>query len=83
MASGKIKNATEFIRDQCPLINVSSLTDEEYDEMVNTRLTAVQEMRLKPQKDLVRSQIIPLYNYLLSMTRFWQRFLLFQQGLQR
>ena len=52
LASGKIKNATEFIRDQCPLINVSSLTDEEYDEMVNTRLTAGQEMRLKPQKDL-------------------------------
>lgn len=52
LASGKIKDATEFIRNQCPLLNVSSLTDEEYDDLVNHRLTAVQEMRLKPQKDL-------------------------------
>lgn len=52
LASGKIEDATEFIRNQCPLTNVSSLTDEEYDDLVNHRLTALQEMRLRPQKDL-------------------------------
>lgn len=49
---GRIINTVEFIRDKCPLINVSTLTDEEYDYMVNHSLTVVQKMRLKKQKDL-------------------------------
>lgn len=52
LMSGKIQNPTEFVREKCPLINVSSLTDAEYDDMVNHQLTAVQEMRLQSQKDL-------------------------------
>lgn len=52
LISGKIKNATEFIREKCPLLNVSGLTDEEYDHMVNYDLTVVQKMRLKRQENL-------------------------------
>lgn len=52
LISGKIKDSTEFIREKCPLINVSCLTDKEYDHMVNYDLTALQKMRLKRQKNL-------------------------------
>ena len=52
LISGKIQNPTEFIREKCPLLNVSALTDEEYADMVNRQLTAVQEIRLQPQKNL-------------------------------
>lgn len=52
LISGKIKDATEFIREKCPLLNVSGLSDEEYDHMINYDLTVVQKMRLKRQKNL-------------------------------
>lgn len=52
LISGKIKDSTEFIREKCPLINVSRLTDEEYEHMVNFDLTVVQKTRLKRQKNL-------------------------------
>lgn len=52
LLSGKIQDSVEFIRRKCPLINVSCLTDKEYDHLINYDLTVVQKMRLKRQKKL-------------------------------
>ena len=53
ISNGKIKDPLKFIEDECPLTNVSGLSDEEYIRMINQDLTSVQKMRLKRQKDLV------------------------------
>lgn len=52
LENNKIKDATEFIREKCPLINVSSLSEKEYDYMLNHELTVIQRMRLKRQNNL-------------------------------
>lgn len=51
--NGKINDPVKFIEAGCPLINVSTLSDEEYTKMINEDLTLVQKMRLRRQKDLV------------------------------
>lgn len=50
--NGRIKDTVEFIREACPLLNVSGLSDDEYWDMVNKELTIIQRMRLKRQNNL-------------------------------
>lgn len=49
LVSGKITDSVKFIEEGCPLINVSGLTDDEYNHMINEDLTKVQQMRAKRQ----------------------------------
>lgn len=52
LVSGAITDSVKFIEEGCPLINVSGLSDQEYNKMVNEDLTQIQKMRTKRQKDV-------------------------------
>ena len=52
LISGAITDSVKFIEEGCPLINISSLSNEEYLKMVNEDLTQIQQMRTKKQKDV-------------------------------
>lgn len=51
-AEGIIKDRAEFIRNGCPHINVSKLTDEEYREMI-----FVTSMALKPSEEIYDAKV--------------------------
>lgn len=52
LISGTIKDSVKFIEEGCPLINVSGLSDVQYQKMVNEDLTKIQEMRTKKQRNV-------------------------------
>lgn len=54
---GKITNTAEFIRNDIPLVNVSTLTDEEYSHMVNVYLPAFSAKFKRKILDLSKAEV--------------------------